>query len=177
MVNRYSNIDHEQLFWAKVEKTADCWNWTGYKDRKNYGQVNIKQKVQYAHRVSWQFANGPAPADKLVDHLCHNPSCVRPDHLRLVNDKENNENRRVTSNSSSGFRGVYWNKRRGDWEAKVTHNRKVFNVGYFSDLEEAKRAVIAKRLELFTHNNEDVRAIKRIAHNLAKIAENAGATK
>jgi hypothetical protein len=163
-MNQYSKIDHEKLFWAKVDKTDTCWNWTGYRDRRNYGQVRINSKGLYAHRASWQFANGPVPDGKLIDHMCHNPSCVRPDHLRVVNDKENNENRRQTSNSSSGFRGVYWNKRRGDWEAKVCHNWKSIHVGFFSDLEDAKRAVISKRLELFTHNDED--------HNLQKIAEN-----
>ena len=147
--------DHVSRFWAKVNKTEGCWEWTAYKDRNGYGQLTIKRTGYYAHRAAWQFAKGPIPDGMSVDHTCHNPACVRIDHLRLVNHKQNQENRMTESRSSSGFRGVYWNKRRGDWEAKVCHERRSIHVGFFADLEDAKAAVIAKRLELFTHNDAD----------------------
>lgn len=71
-------------FWSKVEKTAGCWLWTGCKTGAGYGQIRVgsgKGKAIYAHRVSWEFANGPLPDDIDVLHSCDNPPCVRPDHL------------------------------------------------------------------------------------------------
>lgn len=45
----------------------------------------------------------------------------------------------------------------GIWRAGVGHNGVKVNVGCFKTLEEAEAAVIAKRIELFTHNDADRR--------------------
>jgi hypothetical protein len=37
----------------------------------------------------------------------------------------------------------------------VRHNKKLYHVGYFATIDEAERAVIAKRNALFTHNEID----------------------
>ena len=69
---------------------------------------------------------------------------------------QNHENRAgARADSSSGVRGVFWEKRRGCWTARVRHNQKVHHVGQFPTLEDAESAVIAKRNELFTHNDLD----------------------
>lgn len=38
-------------FWARVEKTDGCWNWTGAKV-KHYGVMRFEGKIHYVHRVS-----------------------------------------------------------------------------------------------------------------------------
>lgn len=89
-----------------------------------------------------------------VDHRCHNRGCVRPDHLRLATNKQNQENLSGPhQDSSSGVRGVSWEK--GRWRACVVHDGHKINVGRFVTLDEAEAAVRAKRLELFTHNDLD----------------------
>jgi hypothetical protein len=97
-----------------------------------------------------------------VDHACHNRACVNPDHLRLASPKQNQENRRgaASSNRSSGVRGVTYG--RGKWIASVQHNGKRYNCGGFSSVEEAEAAVVAKRLELFTHNIVDREAARLV---------------
>lgn len=69
--------------------------------------------------------------------------------------KQNTENRAgAPANSTTGVRGVYFiSKNR--YEAKVRHNGKRIHVGRFDTLEEAEAAVIAKRNELYTHNDLD----------------------
>lgn len=42
-----------------------------------------------AHRVYWERENGPVPSGLELDHLCRNPTCVRPDHLEAVTHAEN----------------------------------------------------------------------------------------
>lgn len=93
---------HEQWadkFWILVDKDGpvlrpaigECWIWTGSRLPKGYGRFYPRWRVGlYAHRVSWEMANGIAVPDGLdVRHECDNPPCVRPSHL-VVGTKSDN---------------------------------------------------------------------------------------
>lgn len=79
-----------ERFWPKVEKTADCWLWTGYVDRGGYGKFNRgdNQMVQ-SHRFSYEQTVGPVPDGLELDHLCRVKHCVNPAHLEPVTHDEN----------------------------------------------------------------------------------------
>lgn len=71
-------------FWAKVEKTENCWWWIAGRTPGGYGQFQMDGRPHPAHRVAWMLTNGrPIPAGLHVLHACDNPPCVRPEHLRL----------------------------------------------------------------------------------------------
>lgn len=143
----------EGRFWAKVDKTEACWNWTAGRDRDGYGKFHLNRD-RSAHSVAFELTRGPVAGGRVVDHTCHNKACVRPDHLRLVTTKQNAENRAgAQSNSASGVRGVSWDKRTRKWKGTVRTNGKSVHVGLFSDLTEAGDAVTAKRLEILTHSD------------------------
>jgi hypothetical protein len=148
----------EERFWSKVDTSAGpdgCWEWTAYKAPLGYGQFRGGRSGRnvLAHRFAYELLTGELLLFDL-DHICHNPACVNPAHLRPVTAKQNAENLSgAQRNSKSGVLGVHpWRNR---WEAKVTHNRKDIYVGLFATLEEAAAAVRAKRIELFTHNDLD----------------------
>lgn len=144
-----------ERFWAKVNKTDSCWEWTAAKDPCGYGKLTIERKTVSAHRLSYALA-GNELGDLAIDHICHRRNCVNPGHLRLVTHKQNSENRSgAFANSRSGVRGVYWSKAANKWAAKVCHQGKPYYLGTFVKLEDAESAAIAKRNELFTHNNLD----------------------
>jgi len=72
-------------FWRKVDKTDSCWNWTAATLVKGYGRFGIgNKKLMLAHRWAYIDAYGPIPPYEVIDHLCRNRSCVRPDHLEAV---------------------------------------------------------------------------------------------
>jgi len=161
----------EARFWRRVEKTDTCWQWTGRVTTNGYGAVTFteyqsvsgedgtRRREVRAHRYSWERVNGPIPEGLEIDHMCHNRLCVRPEHLRPTTRKQNLENRAgANAGSRSGVRGVRWAAGKNRWRAAVGHNGKEVHVGYFRDLAEAEKAVVAKRLELFTHNDVDRRA-------------------
>lgn len=82
----------EDRFWPKVDTTGDCWVWTAAVNAAGYGRIGDASKQcgwSLAHRVSWEIANGPIPDGELVRHKCHNPPCVRPDHLELGSHRDN----------------------------------------------------------------------------------------
>lgn len=143
-----------ETFWSRVDKSGDCWIWTRMKTRDGYGRFNFNGTLGYAHRISFSLANGGIPDGHHVDHMCHNPACVNPAHLRAATNKQNMEHREgaTAANKSSGVRGVSWHKHVGKWRAMVRHNGKDINLGYFTTIPEADAVVTAKRNELFTHN-------------------------
>lgn len=146
-----------ERFWSKVDQTDTCWKWASTK-RFGYGQFQTGGRNAPklpSHKFAYELVNGPVPEGKILDHVCHDRSCVNPGHLRLVNSKQNNENRGVVNknNKSTGVRGV--TRVGSKFVGQVMHNRRNHFVGRFESLAEAESAVIEKRNELFTHNDLD----------------------
>lgn len=149
-----SRLSTEERFWTYVDRTEDCWVWTA-ETWDGYGVYQADSKRMRAHRYSWLLAEGELGSDLMLDHQCRNRACVNPKHLRPVTNKQNLENIDVYKSNKSGYRGVYWRADRGKWTARVTHNYKRHVLGMFDNAEDAAKAALDKRLELFTHNTLD----------------------
>ena len=78
----------EKRFWSRVKKMDQCWLWTGSL-LGGYGRMNVAGATLIVSRVSWQINYGPIPKGMVVMHICDNPGCVRPDHLKLGTQRDN----------------------------------------------------------------------------------------
>lgn len=77
-------------FWSRKTFTpAGCWEWSGKRTGKGYGQLTIRGKEIYAHRHAWEITNGGIPAGRYVMHDCDNPPCINPQHLRIGTPQDN----------------------------------------------------------------------------------------
>lgn len=95
-------MDVSAAFHFYVDKTADCWLWTGpiFRHRGCYGCFTMRRAgyVQArAHRVSWELHQGPLRPEQHVLHSCDNPLCVNPNHL-FLGDQSSNMKDKVAKN-------------------------------------------------------------------------------
>ena len=128
----------EELFFAKVEKTDTCWNWTGAKtasrpERPNapatqgYGVFNINRRPFYAHRLSYLVYNGPLLDGLVIDHICDNSLCVNPDHLKQVTNNENTMRSPRHSTNYGGYNMHGRPKKNKEGENMVSLNKMIDN--------------------------------------------------
>lgn len=138
-----------ERFWDRVEKTENCWLWVGGKNRAGYGRLDFGGKSMLAHRLSWSLEIGEIPEGAFLDHMCHEPSCVNPDHLRLASHTLNMQNRAgARVDSASGVRGVWRDREKGRWVGQVVAFGKKHRKR-FKEIEDAERWVAETRSNLY----------------------------
>lgn len=128
----------EVTFWSKVQKglPSECWPWLAAKAAHGYGSFG----KELAHRFAYELCVGKIPSGMVIDHLCHNPSCVNPGHLRVATKSQNQFNQLLKRTNTSGFKGVSWRKDRRKWEAAIRANHRRYKLGYFDDPHKAYEA-------------------------------------
>ena len=93
-MTKKSTPDH---FWAMVNKTKDCWEWTGAVNNTGYGTLSYQGQHATAHRVA-AYITGITPtimapknrkASGFILHKCDNRRCCNPDHMRVGTYAEN----------------------------------------------------------------------------------------
>ena len=145
--SRYSSP--KKAFNSRIETRGNCIVWTGSKDSDGYGRMRIGDHLVSAHRFAWEQYYGPIPENMVIDHICHNPDCVKKEHLRLATQAQNLYNRSGATkrNKSSGARNVY--KHGSAWRVRVYKDHKAHNFGTFQTLDEAISAAEHARQKLF----------------------------
>lgn len=70
-----------------------CWQLRG--QSSGYARFKLAGYWVRAHRFAYAAFVAPVPAGLQLDHVCANPSCVRPAHLEPVTRRENARRRAV----------------------------------------------------------------------------------
>lgn len=138
----------EDRFWALVDKSEDHWWWRGARGRSGHGTFSggkeYSGKTMGAHRWAVYFVTGKMPPEGMVvDHLCHEASCVNPAHLRVATYTENAQNRRgPDSRNALGIRGVevIRGKSKTQFRARGKFDGEIRYFGTYETPEEAARA-------------------------------------
>jgi hypothetical protein len=81
----------EDRFLKFVDVDLECWNWTGALSDKGYGRFMLDGRNSHAHRVAYMLWVGEIPEGLSVCHKCDNPRCVRPQHLFVGSNSDNQQ--------------------------------------------------------------------------------------
>lgn len=103
---------------------------SGYAVRKPRGSSAI-----YMHRQVIECPKGFE-----IDHINRNPLDNRKENLRAVSHSENSQNRPKQRNNTSGYKGVFFDKRRNKWWSMKVKNKKRIYLGTFNSAQEASKA-------------------------------------
>ena len=144
----YSVSDHGNV---KNNSTGRIKKCNGNKD--GYVQASMHfNNVLYNKRIHVLVASAfiPNPNKKrYVDHIDHVKSNNNISNLRWASAPENQGNRVISINNTSGTKGVVWHKGAKKWSSRIMIDRKYIHLGLFDDLEDAKQTRIIKANEVF----------------------------
>lgn len=113
------------------------------KNGKKYAYANSGNKTSILlHRL---IMNPPRGLE--VDHINGNGLDNRRKNLRICTHAENNRNKGLQSNNTSGYKGVSWNM--GQWCAQVYKNNKRVYSKRFKDIKEAAKAYNTQAIKYY----------------------------
>lgn len=93
----------DERFWRKVDKSGECWVWTGANNGVGYGKVRrpaLSAQSIYTHHYAWFLKYGKWP--EYLCHRCNNRACCRPSHVYEGTPKSNQEDRIRDGNGNQG---------------------------------------------------------------------------
>jgi hypothetical protein len=111
----------------------------GYVNDQGYRLIGVDGCVYRAHRLAWFYMTGSWPPDQ-IDHKNGIRDDNRWSNLRAATEQDNKANTRVSRNNKAGVKGVYWNRQRQKWAAKINPNRKQVHLGFFEQIGDAAAA-------------------------------------
>lgn len=146
------NILLDDEDYKKIEKDFNNLNWTITKNRnKFYVQKRVNGKNIYLHRYIMN-----CPKGKYVDHINHNTLDNRKENLRITNNADNLRNGEIRVNNKTGVKGVYFDKERKKYVARIKVNYKGIFLGRFDTLEEAQKIRKEAEIKYWAVNGGDV---------------------
>ena len=115
--------------------------WKGPMAKTYYAQASIKRADGTWTKIKMhRLIIGLTDPDVKVDHRDRNGLNNTRTNIRACSHGQNMRNSGTRSDNTSGFKGVYFDKRRGKWAAQIVVNGKNRYLGSFITPEEAHQA-------------------------------------
>ena len=142
-VSNFGNIRNNKT--GKVLKPGI--NTNGYYKVSLCSDGNIYQKLVHKLIAESFIAN---PYNKqCVDHINNDRLNNNVNNLRWASYQENSMNSKLNSNNTSKYKGICYSKLFNRWNAYITINGKMKNLGYFDKIEDAINARVKKAKEVY----------------------------
>lgn len=102
---------------------------------KGYRIIRVLKSRIKAHRLAFLYMTGEIPDQ--VDHINGIKDDNRWCNLRPANNYQNQLNKPLGRNSTSGHKGVMWNKSRSNWVVRFKVQGRLKYIGSYYELESA----------------------------------------
>lgn len=140
-----ATIDDEDadlaLFKWRADFNSNYANGGGFLAGRTIQKPNGKRTTELMHRVILsRKLERLLLRSELTDHIHGLTLDNRRSELRLATHGQNQANKRLQSNNTSGFKGVSFNKMADKWEAQIQKDGKNKHLGFFDDPAEAHAA-------------------------------------
>ena len=142
-------------------------------DKEDYDKIkdyywSMKEDGLYSYWYSYsngqtlrlhRFIMNCTDSKKNVDHINHKVYDNRKENLRVCEHYQNIINCKTYSNNTSGCKGVHWDKSRNKWVARITVNKKNYQLGRFENFEDAvkvRKEAEKKYHKEFTYAEDEI---------------------
>ena len=108
-------MDYNELFeyrdgklYNKINRNGRAMKGAEAGTRRHNGYRKVKGDGRYvfAHRVIWEMHNKPIPNEMFIDHINRERDDNRIENLRLVTRYQNAVNSKLSTNNTSGIKGI-----------------------------------------------------------------------
>lgn len=122
------------LYWKiKPSRRVFIGDKVGSLDIYGYLRTKIEGKGYKIHRLIFLMHYGYLP--KFIDHIDNNKANNRIENLREVTRSEDQHNRKLGKDNTSGHKNVAWHKNSQKWRVCIRVYPKTVHIGCFDDLE------------------------------------------
>lgn len=128
-----------QLYWKIKASQKNPGDLAGCCMANGYGCVRYNRKLYLTHRIIWLLYHGYW-SENMIDHIDRDVKNNRIENLREASPQCNVRNNGPLKNSTTGVKGVSWNKRTQRYEAYIENNGKRKGLGHYRTLAEAATA-------------------------------------
>lgn len=126
---------------TKIAKKTVVGEEAGFIRDDGYKAVQLFGRRYMTHRVVFGMVNGAV--DQEIDHINGDICDNRPSNLRAATRSQQNMNKRLSRANSTGYQGVYFNRPKNLFNARIRVNCRRISLGYFKTPEEAYAAYLA----------------------------------
>ena len=126
-----------ELYWkVRNSSRTQIGDKAGTLHHTGYLQTRINGKIYKNHRMIFLYHHGYL--SEFIDHIDGCRSNNRIENLREASLSQNQHNKKINKNNTSGVKGVCWNKQAKKWLVRLDVDGKQKYFGYYHDIEVAK---------------------------------------
>jgi len=133
------NAETGTFTWNKTRPYCTVGKPAGGLTPYGYVRIVLCGRPYQAHRLAWFYTYGRWPSHE-IDHINGVRDDNRLANLREATPSQNQANKAMRSDNTSGIKGVSWDRSRGKWHASINVSGRMKNLGRFQKIEDAASA-------------------------------------